>query len=220
MSVYKNLPVLDLRKMSVEEARQIEKITNVAALLLPDDGDPELRSAIAAIPKKNVACVVPVPSQVPNSVRNGIYIGTKEDLSKDQILIVNGAGVISDCPAESRARFIVNGMMVRKKGTDLNILEINGLNVFFDFENVVTQLEGLEVDRDLLEFSENKTLFLSVDEMKISEDVSKELLLEKQPYFVSVAEIRCAKEISAYVRLHAQTMAGVEIFSGDENEDD
>ena len=220
MSIYKNLPVLDLRKLSVEEAKQIEKIENVAVLLLPDDGDPELRSAIAAIPKKNVACTLQVSSQNSCAVYNGIYVGTKEDLSKDQIIIVNGAGVISDCPEESRARFVINGMMVRKSGVDLNILQLNGLNAAADFENVVTQLEGLEVDRDLLEFSENKTLFLSVDEMKISEDVSKELLLEKQPYFVSVAEIRCAKEISAYVRLHAQTMAGVEIFSGDENEDD
>ena len=220
MSIYKNLPVLDLRKLSVEEAEQIEKIENVAVLLLPDDGDPELRSAIAAIPKKNVACTLPVSSQISYSVRNGIYIGTKEDLSKDQILVLNGACVVSDCPAESRARFIINGMIVRKNGVDLNILALNGLNVFFDFESTVTGLEGLEVDRDLLELSENKTLFLSVDEMKISRDVSKELLLEKQPYFVSVAEIQCAKEISAYVRLHAQTLAGVEIFSGDENEDD
>ena len=218
MSIYKNLPVLDLRKLSVEEAKQIEKIENVAVLLLPDDGDPELRSAIAAIPKKNVACTLQVSSQNSCAVYNGIYVGTKEDLSKDQIIIVNGAGVISDCPAESRARFIVNGMMVRKSGVDLNILQLNGLNAAADFENVVTQLEGLEVDRDLLEFSENKTLFLSVDEMKISRDVSKELLLEKQPYFASVAEIQCAKEISAYVRLHAQTLAGVEIFSGDEND--
>ena len=109
-------------------------------------------------------------------------------------------------------------MIVRKNGVDLNILALDGLNVFFDFESTVTGLEGLEVDRDLLELSENKTLFLSVGEMKISRDVSKELLLEKQPYFVSVAEIQCAKEISAYVRLHAQTLAGVEIFSGDEND--
>ena len=218
MSVYKNLPVLDLRKLSVEEARQIEKIENVAVLLLPDDGDPELRSAIAAIPKQKVVCTLQVPSQIPCAVYNGIYMGTKEDLSKDQIIIVNGAGVISDCPEESCARFVINGMMVRKSGVDLNILQLNGLNAAADFENVVTWLEGLEVDRDLLELSENKTLFLSVDEMKISRDVPKELLLEKQPYFVSADKIWCAKEILAYVRLHAQAADGVKIFSGDEND--
>ncbi len=219
MSAYQNLSFLDLRQISsVKEAKKIKKIMNVAVLLLPDDGDPELRSAIAAIPKQKVVCTLQVPSQIPCAVYNGIYMGTKEDLSKDQIIIVNGAGIISDCPAESRARFVINGMIVRKSGVDLNILELNGLNVFFDFESTVTGLERLEVDRDLLELSENKTLFLSVGEMKISRDVSKELLLEKQPYFASVAEIQCAKEISAYVRLHAQTLAGVEIFSGDEND--
>ena len=58
MSVYRQMAILDLRHITVEAAKQIEKITQVAMLILPKDGSAELLEAIAAIPTEEVAYTI------------------------------------------------------------------------------------------------------------------------------------------------------------------
>ena len=59
MSQYQNIAVCDLRAIrSVEGAREIERIENVALLLLPKDAAPEVAEALCAIPRVNVASVL------------------------------------------------------------------------------------------------------------------------------------------------------------------
>ena len=52
MSIMKNIPTLDLRTLtSADTLKDVEEISNVGIIILPENGDPEVLNAFHAIPK-------------------------------------------------------------------------------------------------------------------------------------------------------------------------
>ena len=63
MSIMKNIPTLDLRTITSADAlRDVEEISNIGIIILPENGDPEVLNAFHSIPKKNIGHTLTLPN--------------------------------------------------------------------------------------------------------------------------------------------------------------
>lgn len=108
---YQNMPVCDLRNISsTEQARAIEAIENVALLLMPASPDDDLKAALAAIPRKNIAGTVNIDKNA-------------------RVNVVNGCADISDAAGEDgQAHFLVNGLAAVSSLPEAEIGRLTGAN--------------------------------------------------------------------------------------------
>lgn len=82
----KNVAKIDLRNITVEVAKNIKGIKNVALIIIPSDNE-ELAGAIMAIPKKNVATILRLPEKANIYEYTGKVFFTPDNLPKEDGII-------------------------------------------------------------------------------------------------------------------------------------
>jgi hypothetical protein len=115
-----DVAVLDLTSMhAAEDLAGIASITNVALVLVPES----LAGALARIPTRNVASVVPVPDAAQVQVHTGAVVLGGEALAHppgdDVVLVVTGTLALSSpVTAVAYRRIIVTGMVLAPYGSE------------------------------------------------------------------------------------------------------
>jgi hypothetical protein len=115
-----NVAVLDLTSMtSSEDLAAISRIENVALVLVPHS----LAGALARVPTRNVASVVPVPDGADVRVHTGAVVLGGDALANpggdDVVLVVTGTLALSSPVEEVRYReIIVTGMVLAPFGSE------------------------------------------------------------------------------------------------------
>lgn len=115
-----DVAVLDLTSMrSAEELEGISRIANVALVLVPES----LAGALARIPTRNVASVVPVPDGAQVKVHTGAVVLGGEALANpggdNVVLVVTGTLALSSPVEEVTYRqIIVTGMVLAPHGSE------------------------------------------------------------------------------------------------------
>ena len=207
MAEYKNVAVCDLRNISVESAKQIEGIINVALVVMPKDASEELKAALAAIPQKNVATTVYMSKEGNMGLKNGLTIITDADFAPGQ-----------------ENYLICNGIVVFQKKLQQNcgitMGTLNGMRAYLDFEECHQFAGKVTVDKDMLDLLEAKTLAVAAKKIVIAPDVTVEQLKEKKPCFVAGEKIACSKETAAYVKVNSYVGEKIEVYSGEEWDDE
>ena len=213
-----NLPVCDLRNIkTAEAARKIEEITNCALVIMPQDGDDELLTALASIPQTNVASTVSLPANADVSLRNGVTTLTAGMMSSDKetYYLINGITVVESIPADKKGTLIANGVIVlhekNRAECGLKFGTVNGITAYADFENTVVQDDSFEIDADFLKYVKPKTLLIAGDSIDIAEDVAVDELAEKISFMLAGDKIVCPKAVSGYVRANSTCGDGIEL---------
>ncbi|HIU31595.1 MAG TPA: hypothetical protein IAB66_05480 [Candidatus Caccousia avistercoris] len=212
MSKYVNMSVCDLRGLGLEEACQVKEIVNTALVVFPSDSEPELESALAAIPMRNVACTLRLPRKEKLSTRNGLAVLTEADLKQEGTLVVNGLCVVPTHVEAPLRQLVINGTLIHQKNTALSLLVMNGEDIAVDFDEFLQINDDIELDVELMQEAEKKTLFLINGDLEIPEEVTPALLKEKEPYFVVNGDVSCpTKAHAAYLRLHGRLNGGLDV---------
>lgn len=133
----KDIALLDMRKTTEETIANIDKIQDVAVLLV----SPDTRAFTSRVQLEDVACVQEVPNDVDLLVQNGRYtLSAGALLQKPSFLLINGQMFIEkDVTAEQITQNIkggiINGQLIARKVHANAMLaagvNINGVNVTF-----------------------------------------------------------------------------------------
>ena len=205
--MYNDMPVCDLRDIqSVETAKAIKCISDIAVLILPKDAPQDVMEALEAIPKEDIGTVVKLSLADNISVINGLTVLYDGDIPKENppVYIVNGTLICRTLSPEKNPRVIVNGAIVLheslKDSVGIQILVQNGVKIYVEFEEYKSYSPDLEVDADFLKYVNPKTLLIAGRDILIDEDVSPEMLLEKSVRLIAGRTIKCPKKLLGIVK--------------------
>ena len=210
MSVYRQMAILDLRHITVEAAKQIEKITQVAMLILPKDGSAELLEAIAAIPTEEVAYTISLLQDEELTAVNGTIQIDDSFFKPDgkTFLLCNGVCVVGDLSPETKGKLFINGILLGKKNVSQNmagltIEALNGVKLFLDYEEYKVFPNQLDLDAAAVRYLSPKTALVAGNQILIANDVTAEMLEEKQVMLICGNQITCHQELAPYIRMKA-----------------
>ncbi len=226
MSTMKNMPIADLRTINtVEAAKAIEEMHNIAVLILPEDADPEVMNAIHAIPKKNVATVLTLPKDAKVKQMNGQSELTPAVLKQEGILLVNGQTIVTGTCNECKSNLIVNGQIIYPKNCPITLTSCSGQAMSFDYETYVNFNDDMMIDADMMELMECKTLFLCNGDIRFAKDITVDMLKEKLPCFLFNGDVVVFdKKVAAYLKLHSTINGDLKVrgiqFDADEDDCD
>ncbi len=223
MSIMKNMAIADLRTINtVEAASAIEEIKNIGTIILPENGDPEIMSIIASIPKKNVGNTLTLPLDAKITQMTGAIQFNATTLKQEGIILATGNCVVLEPVNECNAEFYVTGNLIYPKTCEVKIRSITGNNKALDYEHYVGIDKEFELDAATLELADYKTLFNIAGDVRVTKDVTLELLKEKMPYFLVDGDLRCQKEVAAFFKLRAEIDGELRVKGPryDEDEDD
>lgn len=221
MSILNNMVVVDLRKVSsVEEAKKIEEMKNIACLIMPDDADPEISAAIQAIPKINVAHTLYLPKNTLLRQMSGNILLTPAILKEDGYLMVNGNAVVEECIDDWNAALIMTGNLIYPKHAPAKIHSASGQVSAYDYEHYVAFNDDFELDAATVDLLEYKTLLNIDGDLRIRKDVTLEQLKEKIPFFCVDGTVRCPQSVSAFLKLHSEIDGELRIQGAQYNDED
>lgn len=205
MSVMKNMLIADLRSVnSVEAARNIEEVKNVVTLILPENGDPEVLDAIAAIPKINIANTIYLPIGAPTRSINGSARLSAPMLQQEGLLVISGSCVVTEVCNDCKAILSIAGSLKHPKSCAVKIVNVAGSCKALDYEHYISFDDDFELDAATLDLLDYKTLLDIDGDLYVSKNVSLEQLKEKMPYFIVDGDVRCTQELAAYMKLRAE----------------
>lgn len=221
MSIMKNMHIVDLRTItSVEAAHAIEEMKNIALLILPEESDPEVLSAIHAIPKTNVATTLTLPKDTKINQLIGQVELTPAILAQDSILVISGQSMVTEPCEECNAPLIVCGQLIYPKSCPVKILSVSGQSKSYDYEHYVSVDDDFELDADTLDLMEYKTLLDIDGDLRVAKDVTIDMLKEKMPYFLVDGDVRCQKNVAAFMKLRAEIDGSLRVKGAAYEEDD
>lgn len=209
MSSFSNMCVCDLRGIGPEAIKGIDEIRNIAILIIPKDADEELTGLIAAIPKTNIAAIVPASKDTLITTMNGPTILTNSDLSSSQekLIIVNGVAVISKLTMETNASLVINGALVLheslKSFSSLNILICNGLKTYLDFDDCKLFSREVTIDAEFISYLQPNTMVIADRSITLEENITVQMLKEKNVRLVAGRSIHCPKALESYIGVFA-----------------
>lgn len=225
MSSMKNLSIADLRTItSVEAIKNIEEMKNIAVIILPENGDPDVLNAIHAIPKTNIGHTLTLPLGVEVHQMTGDVTLSDAVLKPNDIILIAGNAVVEEVVEECNASLIMTGNLIYPKGCPLKIHSTTGNAKSYDYEHYVAVHDDFELDADTLDLMEYKTLLNIEGDLRIAKDVTIEMLKEKMPYFVVDGDARCQKSIAAFMKLRSNVDGDFRIkgkrYEDDEDDDE
>ena len=216
MSSYTNIPVCDLRHLTVEAVSDIKEICNVACLILPKDADSELLTVIGRVEKTNVAATLYLDVNDEITMMNGVIsVGDgyfKPDGST--VMVINGLCTAKNLSKEAKGKIYLNGMMILPQALEqscgLSFLMLNGTVKYLDYDHIQQSGTNVELDADMLSYLEPATLIIAGKEIRVAPDVTGEMLKNKQIILYAGQSIICHKNSAGYIK--ATATAGKEII--------
>lgn len=197
---------VNLTNYSPAALRRISKIANCALVFLPENPSVEYMEAFNEISLINVANVIHAPSDKTICSVNGSAI--LKDVSSKNFYIVNGEAVVLSTVSDEPVPFIVNGQIFYKDDINIECISANGeaTPVNFDYEKVKIYQERIEINADFIKHSEQGTYIICMSKIKLSEDVTDEILSEKGIHFICSSKIYCKQNVYGYVAANSQGM--------------
>jgi hypothetical protein len=220
MAEYVNMAMCDLRHITLEAAKEIREITNVALVIFPKTGSPELMAALARIEQTNVASTMYLDDGEEVQVVNGIRQLNDADFAPDgsTIMLVNGVCVAGNLSKETKGKIHLNGMVIFSKalegGCGIRFPMLNGMVNYLEYSDVKICGGEVELDADMLSYLEPGTLLLSGEMVRVAPDVTGEMLKEKRIIIFAGTKILCDKKNIGYIK--ATASAGVGIWLSDD----
>lgn len=210
MSKYYDMPVCDLRFISsVEEAKEIEAIFDIAMLILPKNASPEVMSAIAGIEKYDIVNTVYLDCDTEITTINGTAVINNNSVSANQehCFVVNGMVFVESLPENGKIRLIANGGVVIKKSLkESNTIifdSVNGSIQYLDFEDYKTFPNILELDIETISYIKENTLIFVGNQLIFKNEVTVDVIRDKNIQFFVGNEIHCPKHLAPYLKMNA-----------------
>ncbi len=207
MAKYSDMGTLDLRMIqSVEQANAVEEICDIGTLILPKTLDSETSAAVMEIPKYDIGTTVYLDPQDELKSVNGVAFLTDGDFSKDHqtILMINGVAVVKEISPETRGAIICNGVILvhenMKQNFNIEIMQLNGVKHYIDFNDISVQQNQGRLDADMLEYLEPKTLLFVGNKLDVAENVTSQMLKEKELIVYVGNKLRCYPQSAGYIR--------------------
>lgn len=152
MKSYKNIGLLDLRKATMEELKEISSIKNIGTVVVKE----EQLSLIGNIKQTNIGSVISLPEGVKLNIQNGSYTLSRnilEAMNESILLVINGKLKIEAIGDSSLLKklykVVVNGkiiVMEEDMGALSSNLQVNGDSLIFRKDERV--MEGTFVLED------------------------------------------------------------------------
>ncbi|MBQ7117832.1 MAG: hypothetical protein IJN88_06440 [Clostridia bacterium] len=203
-----NQASVDLRSFTPEALKKIKSITNVHLIMLPENPTPEFTEAYTSIQKTNVMTEINISGNA--SVFNGMTILTKDDLAKDSLVVCNGFTVLRDIPAEMNIRVIINGSLIKSPDVFVEAVKINGtVYKIYNDANIIRSVAEINFDRNFINNLKEKTVIVACGKIYISDEVTEEMLSEKQVKFISVGKIFARRELHGYIQANSDAVGKV-----------
>lgn len=221
MSIMKNMPTLDLRTIpSADALKDVEEISNIGVVILPENGDPELLNVYHAIPKKNIGHTFTLPNGVDVQQMTGNISLTATILKSKNYLIITGNTVVEEVVEECNATILATGNLIYPQRCPLNIHSHVGNAQAYDYEHYVAFDDDFELDAMTLDLMEYKTLLDIDGDLRVAKDVTIEMLKEKMPYFLVDGDVRCQKPVAAFFKLRAEIEGNLKVKGAAYEDDD
>ncbi len=207
---YHDMNILDLRDIkSVEVLQNIRRINDICLLVLPKDAPPEIRSAIMAIPQNDIIKTIylkdgeDIPYQILRA--NGVYV-MKTLPQKNLIIKANGICMISDLSGLKEDISITlkaNGICLLH--TNLQSMSnfspsINGITFYKDFDPERVKINNeMEIEAATLSYLPENTFLIVGNLLTFAEDVTPEMLMEKNIQILAGNDIAAPKHLIPYL---------------------
>lgn len=208
--IYKNIAKCDLRQLSTaEEFSKIEKFESIATLILPKGLSVEAQSALAAIPRANIAKEIYLEQDAELRTVNGSAVINRNTVAKDSSKVyytVNGSAVVCDLEQGTEVNFlVVNGSLIIQKNLQavLNVGTVNGSTNKVDFEDFKFYPDTLKVDGNFIREIPNDTLIIVGDSITFEGDVTVDDMREKNVRFSAGDSIKAPKELLGYLKANS-----------------
>lgn len=225
MAKYNDMGTLDLRFIqSVEQAKAVEEISDIGTLILPKTLDPETSAAVTAIPKHDIGVTFYLDPDDELRTVNGELLLTDSDFSKDHktILLVNGIVVVTEISPETTGGIVCNGMIIvresMRENFNIEIMQLNGVKQYIDFNEISVHQNRCLLDADMLEYLEPKTLLFVGNKLDVAENVTSQMLKEKELLIYVGNKLRCYPQSAGYIR--AKAFVGNKIVVQGKDKDD
>ena len=195
-----NVATLDLRNYSANALREIKSIESVATIIAAE-GDEEYNDAFSSIKLKNVANTIYMPKGKKLVKMNGKCILTDSLVEKGAYYFLNGISVVYGLSEESDISVFSNGILLVQRSSKVNILKTNGINLTEDFngEDIKIFSNDVVVDCGFVNEAKKGTFVFSGNDITIENDVTADMLREKEIRFIAGNDIYCSKKILGYV---------------------
>ncbi len=204
MSKIVNQVTVDLRNFTPEALNKIEEISNVVDVILPKDMSVEFAEAYGNIKKSKVVQEIHLANNQKICTFNGAVTITENDIIKNTFLKTNGLLVVRNMPEEMNLSVMVNGLLVKTKSSKINIEKLNGLKVEIDDDaSIITSMQRVDIDKYFIEGINDKTVILDIDRVEIKNDVTIDMLKNKNVFFVDIKHIFAPKELHGYINANS-----------------
>ena len=211
-----NQALADLTQYDAKALSKIKSITNVAILMIPADAPSEYYEALTDIKMTNVASTIKIPGKAVPLHINGTTVISSLDIPDNAVVIANGIIVLKGFDGYTgNSGFYVSGILVKSKNCAAKIHSCNGLTMTVpddDFECSVWG-DSVTVDEDMLRHLKDKTLIICGNKLFLDENVSEQLIEEKDIRFLSGYKIIAPKKIIGCVK--ARSTVGFNIVEAE-----
>lgn len=199
--------VVDLREYTPKALEGIKSINAVAIVILPENPSPEFVEAYSKIHLNAVALTLNLAKDKIIAMFNGVTSLSSISLSDNTVGIFNGIVIMGHAIENKNVQYIVNGIMLKKLGLQHNgkCLMENGLIFEMDFDENKVKLftNKIEIDASFIRNVEDGTLIASGDTIILNNDITEEMIVEKNIQFFAGNSIKCPKNIKGCVQARA-----------------
>ena len=204
MSKIVNQVTVDLRNFSPEALNKIEEISNVVDVILPKDMSVEFAEAYGNIKKSRVVQELHLANDQKICTFNGAITITENDIIKNTFLKTNGLLVVRNMPEEMNLSVMVNGLLVKTKSSKINIEKLNGLKVEIDDDaSIISSLKRVDIDECFIESINYKTVIIDIDIVVIKDEVTAQMLKDKNIFFGDINQIVAPKALHGYINANS-----------------
>lgn len=207
-----NETVLDLRKYTPQALENV-KLLNTCCVIFSENPSEDLMTAYGNIKTKNVAATLNLPDDKKIITYNGITVLNQSNYTENAIHLINGLGVIQKIESTEPIEIYSNGFIVYDGSTKIKFIMQNGTCVKtpFEIQDVKTFTADVKIDSLFVESLKNNTVVIAGNDIVIYNDITLELLKEKQIYFAAGNKIKCNYNILGYIQTIATAGKKIEV---------
>ncbi|MBQ4572665.1 MAG: hypothetical protein IJA80_05260 [Clostridia bacterium] len=207
--------VVDLREYTPQALNNIKSIEAVALLILPENPSSEFIEAFSKIKLDAVGFKLNLPIDKKIAMFNGVTSLSSIKLADNTVGVFNGIVIIGQMIENENSQYIVNGIVLKKSGLQNNgqCLMENGLIFEMDFDENKVKLfsNKINIDASFIRNVEDGTLIAAGDTITFNNDITEEIIVEKNLQFFAGNKIKCNKNVKGCIQ--ARSCVGNKIVS-------
>ena len=196
--------VVDLRDYTPQALNNINSIEAVSLLILPEKPSSEFIEAFSKINLEAIGFKLNLPSDKKIAMFNGVTSLSSIKLADNTVGVFNGIVIVGKMIENENAQYIANGIVLKKIGLQNNgqCLMENGLIFEMDFDENKVKLfsNKIEIDASFIRNVQDGTLIAAGNTIIFNDDVTEEIIVEKNLQFFAGNGIKCGKNIKGCVQ--------------------